>query len=208
MSLADWRALLEAYLDGRLSAEAFTRRFMDGWRDTQGRAPRAVADLQVVVEAFEADVLAAMEDGQVNDDEMRRAAQNALNDLKDGAAWPSQQPHTFDRARARDDIRRFSFQVGGCAGVGCVIAAAWVALCLPQIVFVSDYVQHTLHLSAWPSAFIGFFLAFVPIVGNLLAFLDAIELRGWPIWGAAIVFFAAPFVTMFSGWSRWRRYRN
>lgn len=208
MSLADWRALLEAYLDGRLSAEAFTRRFMDGWRDTQGRAPRAVADLQVVVEAFEADVLAAMEDGQVNDDEMRRAAQNALNDLKDGAAWPSQQPHTFDRARARDDIRRFSFQVGGCAGVGCVIAAAWVALCLLQIVFVSDYVQHTLHLSAWPSAFIGFFLAFVPIVGNLLAFLDAIELRGWPIWGAAIVFFAAPFVTMFSGWSRWRRYRN
>ena len=204
MNAADWRALIEAYLDGRLSAEAFMRRFMDGWRDTQGRAPRAIAELQVVVEAFEADVMAAMEDSQVNDDEMRRAAQNALSELNDDAPAT---PHTFDRTRARDDIRRFSFQVGGCAGVGCLIALAWVALCVLQISFVSDYVQHVTGFSAWPSAFIGFFLAFVPIVGNVLAFLDAIELRGWPIWAAAIVFFAAPAITMFSGWSRWRRYR-
>ena len=104
-------------------------------------------------------------------------------------------------------MRRFTFQMSGCAGAGCFIAVAWVALCLLQIVFVSDYVQHALGLSAWPSAFIGFFLAFVPIVGNILAFLDATQLRGWATWIAAIVFFAAPLVTMLSGWSRWRRYR-
>jgi hypothetical protein len=173
------------------------------------RVPHAIAELQVVVEAFEADVTAAMEDSQVNDDEMRRAAQNALSELRDDdGATPRSQPQTFDRARTRDDMRRFSFQMSGCAGVGCFIAIAWLALCLLQINFVSDYVQHTLGLSAWPSAFIGFFLAFVPIVGNVLAFLDATQLRGWATWFAAIVFFAAPFVTMLSGWSRWRSYRN
>ena len=206
MNAAEWRALIEAYLDGRLSAEAFMRRFMEAWNVDGPRPPRAIAALQVHVEAFEADVTAAMEDAQVNDDEMRRAAQNALGELDE--VPPSPQAHTFDRARTRDDMRRFTFQTSGCAGAGCFIAAAWVALCLLQIVFVSDYVQHVLGLSAWPSAFIGFFLAFVPIVGNILAFLDATQLRGWATWIAAIVFFAAPFVTMLSGWSRWRRYRN
>ena len=202
MNAADWRALIEAYLDGRLSAEAFMRRFVEAWRE--GGGPRAIADLNVVVEAFEADVLAAMEDGQVNDDELRRAAQNALAEISDDAPAA---PHTFDRTRAREEIRRFSFQVGGCAGVGCLIALAWVALGVLQITFVSQYVQHVTGLSAWPSAFIGFFLAFVPIVGNVLAFLDAVNLRNWAWPLAAIVFFAAPAITIFSGWSRWRRYR-
>jgi hypothetical protein len=203
MTPADWRALIEAYLDGRLSAEAFMRRFMDAWRQDRQRVPRPIADLQVHAEAFEADVLAAEEDGRVNDDEMRRAAQNALRELRDDAPV---QPQTFDRTRARDDMRRIHFQVGGCAGAGCVIAVIWIALCLLQITFVSEYVQHTLGMSAWPSAFVGFFLAFTPLVGNVLAFLDATQIRHWHWLMAALVFFAAPAVTMFSGWSRWRRY--
>jgi hypothetical protein len=35
---------------------------------------------------------------------------------------------------------------------------------------------------------VGFFLAFVPIVGNLLAFLAATELRDWPTWLACCHF--------------------
>jgi hypothetical protein len=181
------------------------RRFQQAWNDEHGRAPRPIADLQVHVEAFEADVMDAQEDGRVNDDELRRAAQSALAELRDE---PPLSPHTFDRTRAREDIRRFTFQMTGCAGAGCAIAAIWVGLCLLQIVFVSEYVQHELGMSAWPSAFIGFFLAFVPIVGNVLAFIDATEIRHWPTWAAAIVFFAAPAATMISGWSRWRRYRR
>ena len=204
MTAADWRALIEAYLDGRLSAEAFVRRFQEAWNAERGRAPRAVAELQVLIEAFEADVLDAGEDGAVNDDELRRAAQNAVIELRDG---PAAAASTFDRTRTREDMRRFNVQAGGCAGIGCIIAIAWLALCLLQIVFVSDFVQRELHFGAFVSAVVGFVLAFVPIVGNLLAFIDATEYRHWPTWAAAVVFFAAPFATMLSGWTRWRRYR-
>ena len=204
MTTAEWRALIEAYLDGRLSSEAFARRFLEAWNKGGQRAPRAIADFVFTVEAFDADVLNAGEEGQVNDDELRQGAQRALSNLREEEASIAPGASTFDRARTREDMRRFSIQTSGCAGVGCVIAAIWLALCLLQIIFVSDYVQQTLGWSAWPSAFVGFILAFVPIVGNLLAFLDATQFKDWPWWLAALVFFAAPAATMISGWSRWR----
>ena len=202
MSPADWRALIEAYLDGRLSAEAFMRRFVDGWRATGGVTPRAIAAMQATVEAFEADVLAAGEEGAVGDDELRQAAERALANIGEE---PPVAPHTFDRTRAREDMRRFQVQIRGCAGVGCLIAVAWVALCLLQIYFVSEWIQEAFGWGAWPSAVVGFFLAFVPIVGNILAFLGATQ-EGWSAWLAAIVFFAAPAVTMISGWQRYRQF--
>ena len=203
MNTGDWRALLEAYLDGRLSSEAFARRFLESWSKGGQRGPRAIADYIFTVEAFDADVLNAGEEGVVNDDELRQGAQRALSNLREEASLASGAP-TYDRERTREDMRRFSIQMSGCAGFGCVLAAIWVALCLLQIIFVSDYVQQVLGWSAWPSAFVGFILAFVPIVGNLLAFLDATQFKDWPWWLAAIVFFAAPAATMISGWSRWR----
>lgn len=202
MTPADWRALIEAYLDGRLSAEAFMRRFVEAWRASGGRSPPAVAGLQPTVEAFEAAVLEAQEDGAVNDDELRQAAQRALANLSEDA--PTVAPHTFDRTRAREEFRRFQVQATGCAGIGCVIALIWVALCVLQIYFVSEWIQEAFDWGAWPSAVAGFILAFVPIVGNILAYLGATQ-EGWPPWIAAIVFFAAPAATLISGWSRWRR---
>jgi hypothetical protein len=202
MTSADWRALIEAYLDGRLSAEAFMRRFIDGWRASGGAIPRAVAALQPTVEAFEAGVLEAGEEGAVSDDELRQAAQRALSDLSEE---PPVAPHTFDRTRAREEMRRFQIQMRGCAGIGCVIALIWVGLCVLQINYVIEWIHANLIENVWLSSVIGFFLAFVPIVGNVLAFLGATA-AGWPGWIAAIVFFAAPAVTIFSGWSRYRRY--
>jgi len=202
VSPADWRALIEAYLDGRLSAEAFMRRFVDGWRASSGSAPRAIVALQSTVEAFEAEVLDVGEEGAVNDDELRQAAERALANLGEE---PPVAPHTFDRTRAREDMRRFQVQMRGCAGLGCVIALIWVALCLLQINFVIEWIHANLIDNVWLSAVIGFFLAFVPIVGNILAFLGSTQ-EGWPVWIAAIVFFAAPAVTIFSGWSRYRQF--
>ncbi len=198
---ADWRALIEAYLDGRLSAEAFARRFIEAWTGG-GVIPPAIAALQVAVEAFEGDVSAAGEDGAVNDDDLRQAASRALANLREETGAPS--AHTFDRVRAREEVRRFSINASRLAGAGCLIALAWLGLCMLQIYFVSEWIQRTLEWGAWPSAVAGFFLAFVPIVGNALAFLGATQ-EGWPNWAAALIFFAAPAVTFLSGWSRWRR---
>ena len=202
MNTGDWRALIEAYLDGRISAEAFMRRFVDAWRAANGRVPGAIAGMQATVEAFEAEVADIREEGVVNEDELRQAAQRALYSLAEEPTIASQ---TFDRTRAREEMRRMQIQVRGCAGIGCLIALVWVALCILQITFVSDWIQNSFGWSAWPSAVVGFFLAFVPIVGNVLAFLAATELRDWPTWLAAVVFFAAPAATLVSGWSRWRR---
>jgi hypothetical protein len=202
MTIADWRALIEAYLDGRLSAEAFMRRFIDAWQNSPSAIPDAIVRLQPAGEAFEAQVAESQEEGAVSDDELRQGAQRALLNLSEE---PSYAPQTFDRARARQDMRRFRIQLTGCAGVGCIIALIWIALCILQIYFVSEWIQSAFDWGAWPSAVVGFILAFVPVVGNLLAFLGATQ-EGWPTWVAAIVFFAAPAATLISGWSRWRRF--
>jgi hypothetical protein len=181
------------------------RRFMDGWRATRAGSaaiPGAIAALQVAVEAFEATVAAAREEGASNDDDLRQAAQRAFSELSESAPANAR---TFDRARAREDMRRFNVQVSGCAGAGCVIGLVWLALCVLQVYFVSEFIQQSSEWGAWPSAVAGFVLAFVPIIGNVLAFAGATQ-SGWANWLAALVFFAAPAATLVSGWSRWRRF--
>lgn len=199
MNAADWRALIEAYLDGRLSPEAFARRFLEGVANSTA-GPQAIEDIYPAVEAFNEEAQRA--DGYTtNDDDMRMAASRALSALRDE---PAVAPHTFDRTRAREELRRFQVQMTGCAGVGCAIFALWIGLCVLQIYYVSEWIQSQFEWGAWPSAVLGFILAFVPIIGNVLAFLGATQ-EGWATWAAAIVFFAAPAATLLSGWSRWRR---
>ena len=74
---------------------------------------------------------------------------------------PSVTPHTFDRTRAREDMRRFQIQMRGCAGIGCLIALAWVALCLLQVFVVIEWVQRSFDWPALPSTIFGAVLAFV-----------------------------------------------
>lgn len=201
MTVVDWRALIEAYLDGRLSADAFARRFSEAWiaqANDRFRPPQAVTDLFAAVEQY-AD--AGPADG--NDDDMRQSATRALAQL---ASEPPVAQHTFDRTRAREEMRRFQIHMRGCAGAGCLLAVIWIALCVLQINFVIEWIHANLIDNVWLSAVLGFFLAFAPVVGNLLAFLGA-SAAGWPAWLAAIVFFAAPAGTLLSGWARWRRHR-
>ena len=203
MNAADWRALIEAYLDGRLSAEAFTRRFVEAW--SAGGAPAWVGQLQPHVEVFESDLQDTREEGSVADDELRQAAQRALAMASEDAGVS---PHTFDRTRTREEMRRVQFQVQGCAGVGCLFFVIWVGLCLLQVNYVIVQLQTVLGSGAPVITFVlGAVLAFVPIVGNLLAFFGSTS-HGWHPALAAIVFFAAPAATIISGWMRYRRYRR
>ncbi|MES1156721.1 MAG: colicin immunity domain-containing protein [Alphaproteobacteria bacterium] len=201
MTIADWRALIEAYLDARISAEAFSRRFMEAERAARTHSeplPRGITEMRDAVEAFAAE--SDGREGDVNDDEMRFAARRALNGL--GADAPAR-----GFAYATGDSPNFHvFRVNssGCAGVGCLLGLAWIGLCLLQIYYVGEAIQHAFGWGAFPSALLGVVLAFVPIAGNLLAFAGA-TLHGWPTWLAAIVFFAAPALTLISGWMRWRR---
>jgi Bacterial self-protective colicin-like immunity len=206
VTAGDWRALIDAYLDGRLSAEAFARRFMESWRAQRDARqlpiPAAIETLFFTVEEFDGEAQMAGEEGAINDDALRQAAQNARRDLSDE---PHVSPHTFDRTRAREDMRRFQVQMNGCAGAGCIIALIWIALCVLQINYVIDWVHNNWIDNVWLSAVVGFVLAFVPFIGNVLAFLGATA-AGWATWLAAIVFFAAPAATILSGWSRYRRF--
>jgi hypothetical protein len=205
MTPAEWRALIEAFLDGRIGADAFERRFLEAWRaerDRGVRAPPAIARLLEAVEAYSAarNSRTAQDAAEAG---LRSAANVALIELHEETPT-----RTYDRARAREEIRRFRMRMSQLAGVGCALALAWVALGVLQIYFVSEQIQHALGWGAWPSSIVGFVLAFVPILGNLLAFLGAINVGGWPVWLAALVFFAAPAATLLSGLWRWRRWRR
>jgi hypothetical protein len=207
MNVGDWRALIEAYLDGRISAEAFARRFSDAWRINRDRrepVSPAIADLQIHVEAFEAASEETREEGAVNDDEMRQAATQARAQLRGDAPAA---PRAFG-GRGHESLGGIRVQMSGCAGVGCVIAVIWVALCLLQIFAVSDQIQSVLGWPAVLATVVGLVIAFIPIVGNIIAFFGATDVWGWDVWIAAIVFFAAPAATMLSGWSRWRGARR
>ena len=125
MTVADWRALIEAYLDNRLSPEAFARRFLEAVRASSS-GPKAIADLYPTVEAFDAEAQ-RVDLGLTNDDDMRSAAVRALRAMSEE---PSVQQHTYDRARAREEMRRFQVHMTGCAGIGCSLMLIWVGLCV------------------------------------------------------------------------------
>lgn len=199
MSPSEWRTLIEAFLERRIGADAFARRFLEAFR--AGSHPAAIDTLAIVVEAYEPDPDRRL-DGAPDEAELESAAHRALLHLREEEGGLSP---TYDRARAREEIRRFRIDVRRVAGFGCAIAFAWVGLCLLQIFAVSDQIQHALRWPAAPATFAGLALAFVPVVGNSIAFFGATDVWHWPAWIAAIVFFAAPAATLLSGWLRWMR---
>jgi hypothetical protein len=58
MTPADWRALLEAFVARRIGADAFQRRYLDGWRANRDAGvpnPPPIDSLFDVVEAYDSD---------------------------------------------------------------------------------------------------------------------------------------------------------
>ncbi|MBI1187683.1 MAG: hypothetical protein GC206_10215 [Alphaproteobacteria bacterium] len=210
MTEGEWRALIEAYLEGRLSAEAFERRFNEAWRAARergGSIPAAIEQLALAVEDF-ARAQDARTEYDADEGPLRNAARIAARDLRDDAD-PARdgRPRTFDRARAREDMRRFQVHVGRMAGLGCLFAIGWLVLMVLQINFAIEQVAAELELGVWLSAIVGFFTAFVPVLGNIVAFFGAKDVGGWPGELAALVFFVLPVAALFYGRTRWRTWR-
>lgn len=206
MTPADWRALLEAFVDGRIGPDAFARRYLEGWRanrDAHAANPRAIDALFEVVEAYNPD-----EENRratdADDDELAQAARRALRDLKEEGPVAAG-ARTYDRARTREEVRRFQIGMNRLVGFGCLIVLVWLGLCLLQWSAVSAQVQSVVDIGPTPAAIAGFILAFIPIVGSVIAFFGAIDVWDWNPWIAGVIFFAAPAATIFSGWMRWWR---
>ncbi len=209
MSPADWRQLIAAYLDGRLSAHAFQRRFLEAY-GAATMVPAAVQRLYFVVEAYGGDPIArghAVSD----DDDLFRAAHGVVEELSEhlGPEHGEPRPREGDVAAsieaAQTRARRAAVTMGAVGTLGCAAIAVYVAIGILQFFAVSDQIQSVLAWSAAPAALVGLLLAFIPVVGSLIAFFGAKDVWLWPWPVAAGVFLAFPAITYAAGWFGHRR---
>lgn len=211
MSPAEWRALISAYLEGRLSADAFKRRYLEAFDGVVARRepvhPR-LQDLYFVAEAYGGDPMGRGHD-VTEDRDLRAAAAAALAVLPEPAEAPvTMEPAEWRREDVRKEGRRAAFTLGAVGAAGCLVAIAWLTVGILQFFAASAQVQAVLAWGPAPSALAGLVVAFTPIVGSIVAFFGAKDVWQWPIWAAALVFLAAPALTLIGGidrWSKWRR---
>jgi len=228
MSSDEWRALIEAYLEGRLSAATFAKRFTEAF-DVVARTRQPVhariQDLFFVVEAYGGDPMGRGHD-VTDDQDLRAAAAAALAALPaslheaeaappSGAAEPLPEPQPADvlepawqGERRREDVRRAAFTLGAVGAAGCLAILAWAAVGVLQFFAASAQIDSVLQLGPAPSAIIGLVVAFTPILGSVVAFFGAKDVWHWPIWAAGLVFLVAPALTLLNGADRWRRWRR
>jgi hypothetical protein len=213
MSPADWRQLIAAYLDGRLSAHAFQRRFLEAYAAAT-TVPAGVQRLYFVVEAYGGDPIArghAVSD----DDDLFRAAHGVVEELSEHLGPEHVEPRleaglregdvAANLAAAQTRARRAAFTMGTVGTLGCAAIAVYVAIGILQFFAVSDQIQSVLAWSAAPAALVGLLLAFIPVVGSLIAFFGAKDVWLWPWPVAAGVFLAFPAITYAAGWLGHRR---
>lgn len=217
MSSAEWRALIAAYLENRLSADAFRRRFLEAFEaaaTARRPVPPSVQDLYFVVEAYAGD---AMGRGHAVSDDFdlqraARAAAAALTAQDDARPSVSEPPSggprvvilTSDGA-SQEDARRAVWTIGTIGGLGCFAMAAYVALGFAQVFAVAAQVESVLSLGPAPSTLIALVIAFVPVIGGVVAFFGATDVWGWAWPLAAAAFLVLPALTALGGWRMLRR---
>jgi hypothetical protein len=204
MTFVQWRELIDAYVSGRLSADAFKRRFLEAFQAAaaaRAPVPAVVQELAYVVDAYAGDPTARGND--VTDDaDLMGAARAAL------ARMPAEPPPVgveagparIDPEQARAEVRRAAFTLGAFGVGGCLMMVAWLVIGILQLFAVSAQVQAELDWGPAPSTLAGLLLAFIPLIGGVVAFFGAKDVWGWDAWLAALVFFAFPIAAMVSGW--------
>lgn len=212
MTPLEWRALVDAYVGGRLSADTFKRRYVEAFEAAiaaRASVPRAVQELYFTVEAYGGDPMGRGHD-VADDAAMAEAARRALGQLATEPAL-AQDPRIDedDRAEAyrtaEARARRAAFTVGAVGAAGCLVMVAWLAIVALQFFAASAQVQAVTAWGPGPSAVLGFIVAVIPILGSVTAFFGAKDVWDWH-WGlAALVFFAFPAATYIGGWRQWAR---
>lgn len=237
MGSSEWRALLTAFLEGRLSAATFAKRFSEAFDvvvKTRQPVPPRIQDLYFVVEAYAGDPMGRGHD-VTDDQDLRAAAAAALAALPeaepvfadDGVAAGGWAPGADARQRGttagggptihrpdprredvRKDVRRAAFTLGAFGAAGCLVILAWLAVGVLQFFAASAQIDALLKIGPAPSAILGLFVAFTPVLGSVVAFFGAKDVWQWPTWAAAVVFLVAPTLTLLGGADRWRRWRG
>lgn len=215
MTAAEWRALVGAYVEGRIGADAFRRRFLEAFEFAARRGafvPGPIQELFFVVEAYAGDPMGRGH--AVSDDaDLARAAQAALAAL--GEAAPSEAPPRPAPIRvivsgpgageARAQARRLGWSVGTVGALGCAAALGYLVIGVLQFFAAAAQIQSVTAFGPAPSTLIGLLLAFIPVVGSVIAFFGAKDVWNWHWAIAALAFLAAPALTYLGGWMGWRR---
>jgi hypothetical protein len=238
---AQWTELIDSYVSGRLSADSFKRRFTEAFTLAVQRrlsVPAGVQDLAYVVEAYAGDPTARGHD-VADDDDLRRAALGALRDLgwRETPEQPTASPfppppasppapppredgvrgeiriESIDPEAMRQQARRMTFTFGAIGAAGCLLALLYVGIGVLQLFAVADQIQRVTDLGPVVATIGGLLLAFIPIVGGLIAYFGATDGWGWPNLVAGLVFFAFPLAIFTIGFLQrrnlfgWRRTR-
>lgn len=204
MSAGAWRELIEAYVEGRLSADAFKRRFNEAFQaavSTRAPTPAAVQDLAYTVEAYAGDPTARGHD-VADDEDLQRAARKALSFLPADAAATAPSGYAIpaeDIEAAQARMRGAAISIGTVGFAGCAVALLWLAIGVLQFFAVAAQIQGVTDWGPAPSTLIAIPLAFIPIVGSVIAFFGAKDVWGWEPWLAALAFLAIPLASLLGG---------
>ncbi len=212
MTPLEWRALVDAYVGGRLSADTFKRRFVEVFDEAiaaRSSVPRAVQELYFTVEAYGGDPMGRGHD-VADDAGMAQAARRALGQLavdpvlaNDPRIDEDERADAYRTAEAR--ARRAAFTFGAVGAAGCALAFAWLVIVALQFFAASAQVQSVTSWGPGSSAVVGFIVAAIPVLGSVTAFFGAKDVWQWHWALAALVFFAFPAATYVSGWRQWVR---
>jgi hypothetical protein len=212
MTPLEWRALVDAYVGGRLSADTFKRRFVEAFEAAvaeRASVPRSVQELYFTVEAYGGDPMGRGHD-VADDAAMAEAARRALGQLavepalaQDPRIDEQERAEAYRTAEAR--ARRAAFTVGAVGAAGCLLGLAWLVIVALQFFAASALVQSVTSWGPGSSAVVGLIVAVVPILGSVTAFFGAKDVWQWHWALAALVFFAFPAATYIGGWRQWVR---
>jgi hypothetical protein len=155
------------------------------------------------VEAYAGDPMARGHD-VADDEDLQRAARKALSFLPADAATTAPAGGGYaipaeDIEAAQARMRGAAISIGTVGFAGCAVALLWLAIGVLQFFAVAAQIQGVTDWGPAPSTLIAIPLAFIPIVGSVIAFFGAKDVWGWEPWLAALAFLAIPLASLLGG---------